>query len=105
MDHKQDTEPLLPAADEWCRQGLAAAEAKRLVRLAGPMIISCLLQNIINIVSLMFVGHLGELPLAGASLANSVASVTGFRSSYAHFPTLIDHTYTHSTLFNDWALF
>ncbi|XP_048543249.1 protein DETOXIFICATION 16-like [Triticum urartu] len=78
MDHKQDTEPLLPAADEWCRQGLAAAEAKRLVRLAGPMITSCLLQNIINIMSLMFVGHLGELPLAGASLANSVASVTGF---------------------------
>ncbi|OEL21224.1 Protein DETOXIFICATION 16 [Dichanthelium oligosanthes] len=48
-----------------------------MVRLAGPMIASCLLQNIINILSLMFVGHLGELPLAGASLANSVASVTG----------------------------
>nr|XP_034594137.1 protein DETOXIFICATION 16-like isoform X2 [Setaria viridis] len=81
MDHMQGTavrEPLLPAADEWCRQGLAAAEAKRLVRLAGPMIANCLLQNIINILSLMFVGHLGELPLAGASLANSVASVTGF---------------------------
>uniref|UniRef100_A0ACD5XC71 Uncharacterized protein n=1 Tax=Avena sativa TaxID=4498 RepID=A0ACD5XC71_AVESA len=29
-------------------------------------------------VSVMFVGHLGELPLAGASLATSVASATGF---------------------------
>jgi MATE family multidrug resistance protein len=26
----------------------------------------------------MFVGHLGELPLAGASLATSLANVTGF---------------------------
>uniref|UniRef100_A0A0D9XIS6 Protein DETOXIFICATION n=1 Tax=Leersia perrieri TaxID=77586 RepID=A0A0D9XIS6_9ORYZ len=29
-------------------------------------------------VSVMFVGHLGELPLAGASLATSLANVTGF---------------------------
>jgi MATE family multidrug resistance protein len=29
-------------------------------------------------VSVMFVGHLGELPLAGASLAASLANVTGF---------------------------
>jgi MATE family multidrug resistance protein len=94
-------EPLLPTADEWCRQGLAAAEAKRLVRLAGPMITSCLLQNIINILSLMFVEHLGELPLAGASLANSVASVTGFNIIVRPFP------YSHHTrtLFENWALF
>nr|CAB3473053.1 unnamed protein product [Digitaria exilis] len=70
-------EPLLRPADDLYRRGLATAEAKRLVRLAGPMIASCLLQNVVNMVSLMFVGHLGELPLAGASLANSVASVTG----------------------------
>ncbi|KAF8661726.1 hypothetical protein HU200_056677 [Digitaria exilis] len=70
-------EPLLRPADDLYRRGLATAEAKLLVRLAGPMIASCLLQNVVNMVSLMFVGHLGELPLAGASLANSVASVTG----------------------------
>ncbi|KAL6839348.1 hypothetical protein ACP4OV_030845 [Aristida adscensionis] len=88
MDDKPGTavrEPLLPARpsetaaapDDWWRGG-AAAEANRLVRLAGPIIASCVLQNLVNMVSLMFVGHLGELALAGASLATSLANVTGF---------------------------
>jgi MATE family multidrug resistance protein len=61
----------------WCWQSLAGAEAKRLAHLAGPMVASCFLQNAVNVVSLMFVGHLGELHLAGASLAISVTSATG----------------------------
>jgi MATE family multidrug resistance protein len=66
------------AADDGCwRQGPAAAETKRLLRLAGPMVASCFLQNAVNIMSLMFVGHLGKLHLAGASLAISVTSATG----------------------------
>ncbi|KAL6641035.1 hypothetical protein ACP70R_019216 [Stipagrostis hirtigluma subsp. patula] len=74
MDDMPDREPLLPAPPSES----AAAEAKRLLRLAGPIVASCVLQNVVNMVSLMFVGHLGELPLAGASLATSVANVTGF---------------------------
>jgi multidrug resistance protein, MATE family len=46
----------------------------RLVRLAGPIVASCVLQSVVKMVSVMVVGHLGELPLAGASLA----SVTGY---------------------------
>uniref|UniRef100_A0A0E0M6Q5 Protein DETOXIFICATION n=1 Tax=Oryza punctata TaxID=4537 RepID=A0A0E0M6Q5_ORYPU len=57
---------------------LASAEAKRLLRLAGPIVASCILQCVVNMVSVMFVGHLGELPLAGASLATSLANVTGY---------------------------
>ncbi|GJN01072.1 hypothetical protein PR202_ga18307 [Eleusine coracana subsp. coracana] len=75
-------EPLLPvspaAADDGAQQGLVAAEAKRLVRLAGPIVASCILQSVVNMVSVMVVGHLGELPLAGASLATSLANVTGY---------------------------
>ncbi|KAF0930091.1 hypothetical protein E2562_027922 [Oryza meyeriana var. granulata] len=56
----------------------AAAEVKRLLRLAGPLVASFLLRNAVQMVSVMFVGHLGELPLAGASLAVSLANVTGF---------------------------
>ncbi|KAG2582326.1 protein DETOXIFICATION 16-like [Panicum virgatum] len=41
------------------------------------MIASCFLQNAVNIMSLMFVGHLGKLNLAGASLAISITSATG----------------------------
>uniref|UniRef100_A0ACD5XN93 Uncharacterized protein n=1 Tax=Avena sativa TaxID=4498 RepID=A0ACD5XN93_AVESA len=56
----------------------AAAEAKRLLRLAGPLVLANILQFALQLVSVMFVGHLGELPLAGASLAASLANVTGF---------------------------
>jgi hypothetical protein len=73
---------LVPAAAEdggrQQQQGLAAAEVKRLVRLGGPIVASCILQNLVNMVSVMVVGHLGELPLAGASLAASLANVTGY---------------------------
>ncbi|XP_034571473.1 protein DETOXIFICATION 16 [Setaria viridis] len=58
--------------------GSAATEAKRLLRLAGPLVVSFILRNAVQMVSVMFVGHLGELPLAGASLASSLANVTGF---------------------------
>jgi MATE family multidrug resistance protein len=56
----------------------AATESKRLLRLAGPLVASFILRNAVQMVSVMFVGHLGELPLAGASLAASLANVTGF---------------------------
>ncbi|KAF8672781.1 hypothetical protein HU200_049232 [Digitaria exilis] len=76
MDDKPGAahEPLLPSRPP---PG-TAAEAKRLLRLAGPIVASCVLQNIVNMASVMFVGHLGELPLAGASLATSLANVTGY---------------------------
>nr|AAK91328.2 Putative integral membrane protein [Oryza sativa Japonica Group]AAP53157.1 MatE family protein, expressed [Oryza sativa Japonica Group] len=55
-----------------------AAEVKRLLRLAGPLMAGFVLRNSVQMVSVMFVGHLGELQLAGSSLAASLASVTGF---------------------------
>ncbi|XP_020146776.1 protein DETOXIFICATION 16-like [Aegilops tauschii subsp. strangulata] len=56
----------------------AASEAKRLLLLAGPLVASGIVRCALQLVSVMFVGHLGELPLAGASLATSLANVTGF---------------------------
>ena len=53
-------------------------EVKRQLWLAGPMIAGGLLRYVIQMISVMYVGHLGELPLAGASNANSFATVTGF---------------------------
>jgi MATE family multidrug resistance protein len=79
MDHKPGAavhEPLLPSPPQG--KAAASAEAKRLMRLAGPIVASCVLQNVVNMASVMFVGHLGELPLAGASLATSLANVTGY---------------------------
>ncbi|XP_051148798.1 protein DETOXIFICATION 12-like [Andrographis paniculata] len=53
-------------------------EIKRLGFLAGPLVVVTSLQFVLQIISLMMVGHLGELQLAGASLATSLAGVTGF---------------------------
>ncbi|TKY61030.1 MATE efflux family protein LAL5 [Spatholobus suberectus] len=52
-------------------------EVKKQLWLAGPLIFVGLLNFCIQIISVMFVGHLGELPLSGASMATSFASVTG----------------------------
>ncbi|PKU73923.1 MATE efflux family protein DTX1 [Dendrobium catenatum] len=54
------------------------AEVRKQLYLAGPLITSSLLLKIMQVISVMFVGHLGELSLAGASMATSFAGVTGF---------------------------
>ncbi|KAL0397317.1 UNVERIFIED_CONTAM: protein DETOXIFICATION 16 [Sesamum calycinum] len=53
-------------------------ELRKQLWLAGPLIMVSLLQFCLQLISVMFVGHLGELALAGASMATSFASVTGF---------------------------
>ncbi|PAN37383.1 hypothetical protein GQ55_7G081500 [Panicum hallii var. hallii] len=57
---------------------LVLAEVRKQLYLAGPLIAAWLLQNLISMISVMFVGHLGELALSSASIATSFASVTGF---------------------------
>nr|CAB3503999.1 unnamed protein product [Digitaria exilis] len=78
MDEPSVEEPLLVPRPIVSGSALEAAETKRLLRLAGPLVVSFILRNAVQMVSVMFVGHLGELPLAGASLAASLANVTGF---------------------------
>ncbi|KAJ8452511.1 hypothetical protein Cgig2_000100 [Carnegiea gigantea] len=53
-------------------------EMKQQLKLAGPLVTYNLLVFSLQVVSVMFVGHLGELPLSAASMATSFASVTGF---------------------------
>uniref|UniRef100_M1A5S6 Fertility restorer n=1 Tax=Solanum tuberosum TaxID=4113 RepID=M1A5S6_SOLTU len=62
---------------EYCR-GEIIEEIKRQLGLAVPLIAVNILQYCLQVISIMFVGHLGELPLSGASMATSFASVTGF---------------------------
>ncbi|GAV59613.1 MatE domain-containing protein [Cephalotus follicularis] len=53
-------------------------EVKKQLLLAGPLVTVNFLIYFLQVISVMFVGHLGELPLSGASMATSFASVTGF---------------------------
>ena len=48
------------------------------VEVAAPLVACSLLQYSLQVVSVMFAGHLGELSLSGASVAASFANVTGF---------------------------
>ncbi|CAI0393186.1 unnamed protein product [Linum tenue] len=53
-------------------------ELKRLGYIAGPMVAVNLSQYLLQVISLMMVGHLGELELSSTAIAVSLSSVTGF---------------------------
>ncbi|KAJ7948670.1 Protein DETOXIFICATION [Quillaja saponaria] len=53
-------------------------EAKTQIFFSFPMILTNVCYSLITLVSVMLAGHLGKLQLAGATLANSWATVTGF---------------------------
>ena len=61
-------------------------EIKKQMGLAGPLVLVSFLQYSLQLISIMFIGHLGELQLSGASMALSFAGVTGFSLLvYIHF--------------------
>ncbi|GJN37135.1 hypothetical protein PR202_gb26060 [Eleusine coracana subsp. coracana] len=59
-------------------ESLVVNEVRKQLYLAGPLIAAWILQNLVQMISVMFVGHLGELALSSASIATSFAGVTGF---------------------------
>jgi MATE family multidrug resistance protein len=64
--------------DDRAEEGWLVSELKKQFWLAGPMVCVGLLQFSLHLISMMFVGHLGKLELAAASIAISFGSVTGF---------------------------
>lgn len=60
------------------KEVLDVEEAKNQVLFSLPMIVANVSYYAIPLVSVIFAGHLGDLELAGATLANSWACVTGF---------------------------
>ncbi|KAF5450967.1 hypothetical protein F2P56_031276 [Juglans regia] len=55
-----------------------AQEAKRMGYLAGPLVAVNLSQYFLQIISIVMVGHLGELCLSSTAVAISLAAVSGF---------------------------
>lgn len=64
--------------ERWWKKVVDLEEAKIQLGFFLPMIITNVSYYAIPLVSVMFAGHLGELELAGSTLANSWATVTGF---------------------------
>ncbi|XP_052200270.1 protein DETOXIFICATION 12-like isoform X1 [Diospyros lotus] len=60
------------------RWAAVAEEVKRLGCIGAPMMAVTLSQYLLQVVSTMMVGHLGELYLSSSSLAISLSSVSGF---------------------------
>ncbi|KAG7591748.1 Multi antimicrobial extrusion protein [Arabidopsis thaliana x Arabidopsis arenosa] len=60
------------------QDGSFTAELKRLICFAAPMVAVVISQSMLQIITLVMVGHLGNLSLASASFAISFCNVTGF---------------------------
>lgn len=77
---EKESDPLISneeIRDEDARKGFME-EVKLQVGLAMPLIAVNMLQYSLQVISVMFVGHLGQLHLSSAAMATSFASVTGF---------------------------
>lgn len=82
-------------------------ELRKQLWLAGPLISVSLLQFCLQLISVMFVGHLGELALSGASMATSFASVTGFSllvSSLLHAMNYFSRQLPRSSLYHIYSV-
>ncbi|KAE9615661.1 hypothetical protein Lalb_Chr04g0257701 [Lupinus albus] len=53
-------------------------ELKKVGSIAVPMVVVTMLQYLLQVVSLMMVGHLGKLSLSSVALATSLTNVSGF---------------------------
>ncbi|OEL30324.1 Protein DETOXIFICATION 19 [Dichanthelium oligosanthes] len=71
-------EPAAPAPSSWLGRVVDVEEARAQLRFAVPMVLTSMAYYGIPLVSVMFSGHLGDVHLAGATLGNSWATVTGY---------------------------
>jgi MATE family multidrug resistance protein len=62
----------------WLRRVIDTEEAWAQLQFAVPMVLTNMAYYAIPLVSVMFSGHLGDVHLAGATLGNSWATVTGY---------------------------
>lgn len=60
------------------RWEVVAREIKKVSYIAMPMVVTAVSQNMLAVISMMMIGHLGELALSSAAIATSLANVTGF---------------------------
>lgn len=69
------------------RREKVLVELKKQLRLAGPLVVANVVQYLMQVISVIFVGHLGQqLALSSASMATSFANVTGFSLLVLFFP-------------------
>ncbi|XP_028785538.1 protein DETOXIFICATION 9-like [Neltuma alba] len=85
---KEDQAPLLVKSGEGENNGVVVSsssdnstfcqELKRVSSMAAPMVAVTVSQYLLQVVSMMMVGHIGKLAFSGVAIATSFAEVTGF---------------------------
>lgn len=105
--------PLIPSYEEnlECRgeerlangdwKGEILDEVKKQMWSGGPLVFISLMKKFLQVISVMFVGHLGEFSLSSASLATSFAGITGFSLLVSCCFPYGWHTFVH-TSFSTW---
>ncbi|XP_051117318.1 protein DETOXIFICATION 3-like [Andrographis paniculata] len=79
MEENSKSSSTQPQRTIWSIDGREfVEEVKKASYIAGPMVAVSLLQYLLQLVSLIMVGHLGRLPLATVAIATSLTNVTGF---------------------------
>lgn len=53
-------------------------ELKKVGTIAAPMVVASVLQYLLQVVSLVMVGHLNQLSLSSVAIATSLTNVSGF---------------------------
>ncbi|XP_068636098.1 protein DETOXIFICATION 49-like [Aristolochia californica] len=75
---QKEVEVVESSAPKTTHLSLVLAEAKSIANIALPMILTGLLLYSRSMISMLFLGRLGELALAGGSLAIGFANITGY---------------------------
>lgn len=76
--HFQESDISTPLISEKTHLSLSFGEAKCIANIALPMMLTGLLLYARSLISMLFLGRLGELSLAGGSLAIGFANITGY---------------------------
>ncbi|KAL4340323.1 hypothetical protein GQ457_08G020010 [Hibiscus cannabinus] len=63
---------------KWGTTSTFVKELKKVSYMAAPMVAVSVSQYLLQVISLMMVGHVGELALSGVAIATSFTNVTGF---------------------------
>lgn len=88
----------------WLARVVDTEEAWAQLQFAVPMILTNMAYYGIPLVSVMFSGHLGDVQLAGATLGNSWATVTGYALAVRMSITCTSPTLSCSTFFTYFQL-
>ncbi|KAF9178618.1 hypothetical protein BGZ51_007616 [Haplosporangium sp. Z 767] len=93
----EETSYAVESAEDMSIKDLTLREFKILLRYSGPVVLTYVLQNSLQLASLVSLGHLGSIELAASSLASMFAAVTCWSVSLGTataLDTLCSQSYT-----------